>query len=1411
MATINRFTNLNESLSGDKKLKKVNRFTGLTETVSTPTTKESPSIKPYSLSDSMALAPTRPSPFDALKTDKPTSFKLPETVVPGIVSQQKKDFEARTGVLENIAAKQKEITDPLVGLARKPFEAAGSVIQGTREAPLKILNHPSVAPVMTEFAKRTSGTGIVSMIQAVGPKTFEEAYQANREAQAGDPSKLNQFLYQLGDTLPQTAFGVALNFAPFGTGPTLSTAYWTALSASEQIESGGKVSSLTKIAVDTLGDKMLGNSIEAMFKAPAKTLWQTVKQNFVTEGGTEVAQDLLKMQVDYMNAKTPEEREKVIADAKKYFTSGQILMTLGVGGISGALVGTAAYTSNQASEQYKTMTPGERKRGSIDLGQTPPPPEDHPPGGSAAQMETKQIKVGKETGRYFYNPSVFKKVEEIGISVPRYDSTSKSWSFELPESFGNNQSVYDSARLAGLNVGSSAKVNGTVNTKISYDSPIDDTLGAKKAFDIFADSFNKSANQTPISEISEASKAITEPQKMADFEKTKEFEGGPGYQKFVKGLENMVKVGKLTPEDLTILKTVFEGTDDSFLGQLDLNTRIIKRRDSSNLGSYQRSTKSIDIRPHLADSTYTQTQFPSRVLFHEFGHAGYYVVLIDEERRIVDNIYRGMGKKEAKRLSTESFDANPNYHSDSVAEFFAESFSEYVLENKVPAEKMRPILHRLASWVFDGLKRLVFRKEHAAIKQLAPIFDKALKGNSFIPLSDFMANEPPSFKQELQQLMGQPQPKKESTPESIFPSQAIKEGKIEQLQPGYMSKTTTTTEAPIEAFQSTFNFAQQNLPPEVTIEPIEKVVEGEKRTPINQRVRWLDYLRTPLKVFERMGIRSQYQQLLKSYEDYIAELPKNIDKITAWSKEVSPESNERIFRFLDGESIDLNAQEAKVAGEIKTWLRQWADRLGMSPDERISEYITHIFPFGKGGEIPEEIAFLINKKIPGSVYNPFLLQRTGQEGYLKDTWAALDAYVKRATRKVHMDPALAELKAASDKMTDVSQLNYINKYIGGINLRPTELDTLIDNHIKEKVGYMFGARPTKYLTSLIRKTISRAKIGGSITSFAKNLTQGANTLAELGTWYTSKGYKDLVMFGAKELHENGVLIESFIEDRTYSAVKKIAEKVDNVLFKNMTASELVNRGAAYYGAKAKFLDGKITPKEFRAQLGRDMPSGYVPNMEDAIQYGKAVSAKTQFLFGPLDTPLALSSDISRTGFQFQTFGLKQSEFLLNYLGEKEYAKLIRYLLSSSLIFAYIGGAFGMKWDESYKTFRFGMPPAFIFAKDLWDAITGAKDKYGNIPSVEDRVSKVGSSIFTNIVPAGSQIKRTFEGIRDVYKGAVRTDSGTLKYKVDQTPINYVRGALFGPSNLPEAQEYWRKKDEKAEAKVSRKVNRFTGL
>jgi hypothetical protein len=222
---------------------------------------------------------------------------------------------------------------------------------------------PEVQSALRTISQRTTWDGIKATMQAKDTgKTFEQAYTAIKQSRAtNDDTWQEQFVTQLKNTAPQTLLGVALNFVPYA-GKPLSMTYFGLLSAADQLESTGKVSSATNIAIDTVGDNMLSNTLESLFKKPTKTLLSTVAKTFTTEGGTEVAQDLLKYSNNFNNAHTPEEKMEVLRQAKRYFTSGQILMTAGVGGIVGAGIGAGAYGIDVGIQSTKNVMEDEVKR-----------------------------------------------------------------------------------------------------------------------------------------------------------------------------------------------------------------------------------------------------------------------------------------------------------------------------------------------------------------------------------------------------------------------------------------------------------------------------------------------------------------------------------------------------------------------------------------------------------------------------------------------------------------------------------------------------------------------------------------------------------------------------------------------------------------------------------------------------------------------------------------------------------------------------------------------------------------------------------------------------------------------------------------------------------------------------------------
>lgn len=336
-------------------------------------------------------------------------------------------------------------------------------------------------------------------------------------------------------------------------------------------------------------------------------------------------------------------------------------------------------------------------------------------------------------------------------------------------------------------------------------------------------------------------------------------------------------------------------------------------------------------------------------------------------------------------------------------------------------------------------------------------------------------------------------------------------------------------------------------------------------------------------------------------------------------------------------------------------------------------------------------------------------------------------------------------------------------------MRPTEVDDLIDNLIKlTPIGYKFGPRPVTAISQKIRQFIYRGTLGMNVSSALRNLSQAANTYAELGERWTATGYMKLVRnWGLDELERVGVLKDSFIQDRNIGVYKTLLAKLDEGLFYLFEKAEKINRGAAYYGAKAKALSQGMSEQQ-------------------AIEYAKGVVRKTQFVFGSIDTPLLLSSDINKTLLQFQSFNIKQGEFLLTKVAQRDIAGLMRYVGATLVMAKALKDAFGM--TLSLLPINFNLTPSLQ-----------AGQATGQILFGEGQTREEGKRNLIKVapafIPAGVQMRKTIEGLQSYNQGKSTTPTGRTRFEIEQTPQNLLRSALFGQYSTPQAQQYFAARDQ----------------
>jgi hypothetical protein len=82
---------------------------------------------------------------------------------------------------------------------------------------------------------------------------------------------------------------------------------------------------------------------------------------------------------------------------------------------------------------------------------------------------------------------------------------------------------------------------------------------------------------------------------------------------------------------------------------------------------------------------------------------------------------------------------------------------------------------------------------------------------------------------------------------------------------------------------------------------------------------------------------------------------------------------------------------------------------------------------------------------------------------------------------------------------------------------------------------------------------------------------------------------------------------------------------------------------------------------------------------------------------------------------------------------------------------------------------------------VWDYTSGKK-------SVGDAAKQL--ALYLGVPYGGGQLKKTVEGTAAAERGYAETSDGRVKYPIHQSAANALRAALFGPSAVPEAREYY---------------------
>lgn len=610
--------------------------------------------------------------------------------------------------------------------------------------------------------------------------------------------------------------------------------------------------------------------------------------------------------------------------------------------------------------------------------------------------------------------------------------------------------------------------------------------------------------------------------------------------------------------------------------------------------------------------------------------------------------------------------------------------------------------------------------------------------------------------------------------------------------------------------------------------------EAAKATDMKAHQSFTQLFQTPTRLLKKMGLNDLAQNVDEGFESYRRGLAKSQNTLQKLSNDVNLKgsSKEKVADALNGKEVSLNAKEQKAVDSLRTFFKEYADKVGLPEERRIADYFPHMYDGAdtKASEIPFELKEIVTDKFnPKTKAGSLDYSRLkNDDTFIKDPIKVALAYARQAERRINLQPVFKNMNNII-KSGDVDQhtAKYIENYGRYLKGDQPTIDKWIDD-VTRGTG-------TKALRG-VRSAAYRANLQMNVGTALRNLTQATNTTAEIGATRTIQGtLKTIGMLtdAAKgdtrkidELNDMGVFDDVFHTDGEVKIVGKFLQKFDKAGWAMFQATEKLNRGTAYFGAKAKYL-AKHPGEE-----------------EAAKKFAADTVAKTQFHFNEMDQPPILRSQAARTAFQYQSFNIKQAEYLADMLGgsakeikqffkgdpkgAENTIKALRWTGANLAMVGALGSLMGVKFEEMIPNpldqRNYGSPAVQLLFGDgkggagLFDVVTGRQDANQKIydengeevtDPVAIRANKAASFLQKTLpavtVPWGTQAKKTSEGLETVDKGYSQTDSGNIRFQVGQNDDNRLQAGIFGQYTLPEAQQFYKEGGKNLSPQSSDKV------
>lgn len=537
----------------------------------------------------------------------------------------------------------------------------------------------------------------------------------------------------------------------------------------------------------------------------------------------------------------------------------------------------------------------------------------------------------------------------------------------------------------------------------------------------------------------------------------------------------------------------------------------------------------------------------------------------------------------------------------------------------------------------------------------------------------------------------------------------------------------------------------------------------------------------------------------------------DIDVISQIAKRLKgKEQAAQIIDFIEGKRSTLSGFDEETAGLVKDFFESKKAGLNDLGYKTLDDYFPHLF-----NKNDPNVKRLFKGKTTADISFGNLKHRLEEGGdFNRDIVEVMAAYSRGYNRKVHLEPALKPLedikmqaeasKAVGDWVDGyIENLKGITEPSGAEKAFNGIVDAMLD-----KTGKTTGGNHYRQTLGAQRMVSAVATMGLNPGTAIRNMTQVVNTVAGIGIKDATKGAIQATRaFAAgkgspewKEMIDSGIFdggisrhfqVDLDAELGRLNKAQNVGEKGANFMMSMIRGTDVSLRAQAYWGAKSAGLDEAIK-KGLKGTAAEKFAKDFA--------IGKV--AETQFITSAADMPVKLNGAGVRSLTQLATFSLKQAEMLADFgiktikksdgsygINAKQAGNLLAAGAVAALFTETLKPVIGFnekEWIPFYDQVASIVDPESTAGESLYRSplvslfAGNGKGKIGLLDAIKSgKMDEFLEDNWSQIVPAGTQIKKTKEGIETTTSGISKNPEGKVRYLQDMGIDDQLKASLFG--------------------------------